>query len=340
MVTIPMKILTPILLLSLSLSAFGQSYFYGSSPCAAPSISGQPTSVTNLTNTINTFTVTAAGQGLTYQWRTNTANLSNVSPWSGVTTATLTGTSVPVGTNNVDVVVTGSCGSITSSVAVLAITNGAGGGGGANPIYKWIATAGVNQSGGNVSGWTDQVSQVVAPFVVTMPGYFTSIQNGLPGLQFGGTSRLAAALTNSMATSTVLVACRVSGGAGQFEFLFDDTNAASRVAIYKDSGTPWKWTAFAGTGLSETGTSLLSTNYIVGVKFNGASSVIWKNGASASAVGNAGANNLVDLNIGNNNADTLAWENYIFEIRIYATVLSDADLLTAFTQMDSTWAIY
>jgi len=44
-----------------------------------------------------TYTVTATGTGLTYQWRKNGSNLSNAGKYSGVTTATLTITGVDSG---------------------------------------------------------------------------------------------------------------------------------------------------------------------------------------------------------------------------------------------------
>src|SRR5262249_32380367 len=79
-----------------------------------PVITVQPTPETVCVGQIATYTVTATGTGLTYQWRKNGANLSNGTKYSGVTTATLTVSNVVTGdaatsANGFSVVVSGTC---------------------------------------------------------------------------------------------------------------------------------------------------------------------------------------------------------------------------------------
>lgn len=80
------------------------------------SITSQPNSQTVCAGTNATFTVTATGTGLTYQWRKNGTNIS------GATSATYTINNVVASdAGNYDVVVLGSCGSLSSSLAVLTV---------------------------------------------------------------------------------------------------------------------------------------------------------------------------------------------------------------------------
>lgn len=82
---------------------------------AATAITTQPAAVTACTGNAN-FSVTATGAGLTYQWKKDGTDIPNA------TNSTL---SVPVNANaagNYTVVVTGTCGAVTSSAATLTYT--------------------------------------------------------------------------------------------------------------------------------------------------------------------------------------------------------------------------
>ena len=80
-----------------------------------PVITGQPQNVTVAQNSPASFTVTATGSGLTYQWR-----LGGV-PIGGATGATYAIASAqPSQAGNYDVVVTGG-GSVTSAIATLTV---------------------------------------------------------------------------------------------------------------------------------------------------------------------------------------------------------------------------
>ncbi len=82
----------------------------------ATAITGQPAGVTQCTGTNVTFTVTATGAGLTYQWRKAGVNIA------GATSASYTLNNITVANaGNYDVVVTGTCGSVTSNTATLVV---------------------------------------------------------------------------------------------------------------------------------------------------------------------------------------------------------------------------
>jgi gliding motility-associated-like protein len=82
----------------------------------APAITTQPVSITQCTGTNATFSVTATGTGLTYQWRKNGVNIA------GATNAVYTRNNIaPVDAAGYDVVITGTCGSVTSAIATLTV---------------------------------------------------------------------------------------------------------------------------------------------------------------------------------------------------------------------------
>jgi hypothetical protein len=81
-----------------------------------PSVTSQPAPVTACEGTTAVFQVTATGAGLTYQWRKNGLNIA------GATSAVLTLNGITLSSaGNYDVVITGSCGNITSNAAALTV---------------------------------------------------------------------------------------------------------------------------------------------------------------------------------------------------------------------------
>jgi len=97
---------------------------------AAPAVTGQPVNASICAGNNTSFTVTASGGSLTYQWQLSTDggtsfnNLTNTAPYSGVTTATLNVGAATAGMNNYQYrcVVTGSCApAATSAAATLTV---------------------------------------------------------------------------------------------------------------------------------------------------------------------------------------------------------------------------
>ena len=103
------------------------SYFYlddvSVTPIKLPVILQQPVSQTNLIGSNVVFAAFATGTApLAYQWRTNGVKLLNAGNVSGVTTSNLSLTAVTANNaGNYTLVVTNAYGSVTSSVAVLAV---------------------------------------------------------------------------------------------------------------------------------------------------------------------------------------------------------------------------
>jgi hypothetical protein len=99
----------------------------GSSGAAGPvpvSISVQPSATSSLTGTSAAFSVTAAGDGLSYQWQRSTDAGTSWADIAGASAATYTIASVdtPLTGSQYRVVVKGTVGSVTSSAATLTVT--------------------------------------------------------------------------------------------------------------------------------------------------------------------------------------------------------------------------
>ena len=116
----------------------------------APAITSQPASRTNDAGTTATFTVTATGAGLGYQWMKGGATLSDGGNVSGATTATLTLTSVSVtDPAGYSVVITNASGTVASAVANLTVIS---------PPLRWDANgtgAGQTDGAGNWNNTTN-----------------------------------------------------------------------------------------------------------------------------------------------------------------------------------------
>lgn len=93
----------------------------------APLVNNQPAPQSICVGTGASFTVSASGTGLSYQWRRGTVNLTNAGTFSGVTTATLAISSVVLADAATDynVVVSGTCSPSTTSSNVALVVNSA-----------------------------------------------------------------------------------------------------------------------------------------------------------------------------------------------------------------------
>jgi hypothetical protein len=84
--------------------------------CTAPAITAQPVSMVKSAGANASFSVTATGTGLTYQWKKGSSNIGLA------TSSTYSITGVAAGDSaSYTCVVTGTCGSVTSSAAVLTV---------------------------------------------------------------------------------------------------------------------------------------------------------------------------------------------------------------------------
>ncbi|HNJ28865.1 MAG TPA: zinc-dependent metalloprotease family protein [Ferruginibacter sp.] len=196
---------------------------------AAPSISAQPVPSVVCGATSTTFSVTAAGAGITYQWQSATScagpwtNLANGAPYSGVTTATLTvnPTSVAMSGTVYRCVISGTCAPAVNSTCValtvntpIAITSQPSNvtlcaglqtsftvaATGTTPSYQWQEST----NGGGT--WTNITNAGVYSGATTATLTLTGVTAGMSGYQYrcvvnGATS--CAASNSTAATLTV-----------------------------------------------------------------------------------------------------------------------------------------
>jgi Lamin Tail Domain/Immunoglobulin domain len=146
-----------------------------------PTITVQPTNQTVFAGANVSFSVAASGTSpFSYQWRTNGGAITRGTN----STFALTGVTI-ANAANYDVVVANSCGSVTSSVASLTVTNSSGGGGssvviaevyagggktGAAYDHDYVVLKNIGSSSVSLAGWSlqhDKVGTWQTPYAFT-----------------------------------------------------------------------------------------------------------------------------------------------------------------------------
>ena len=187
----------------------------GTAPCAAatstrvaltvnttPSISSQPVAQTACsTPGTASFTITAAGTGLTYQWRLNGVNLSDGANVAGSTTATLslsnlTSANTVAAASGYDCIVTGA-GSCTVTSTRVALT--------VNTVPS-IGTQPTDQTACSTPG--------TASFTVAASGTGLTYQWRLNGVNLVNGTNIAGATTATLSLSNPTSANTVAAAAG------------------------------------------------------------------------------------------------------------------------------
>jgi autotransporter-associated beta strand protein len=234
----------------------GELFLHVSSSAIAPSISIQPTSLTNNINSSAVFSVTASGTTLAYFWqKTNSAagsftNLLDAGAISGSGTASLTNSSVQVADAGAyRVIITNSAGAVTSSVVTLTVidpaittqpasrTNAIGEtatftviAAGNGLTYQWYQGVSALSTGGNIYGATSS-SLVVSNLVGNSAGNYSVVVTDASG---SVTSSVAALTIRTPFTTRNLAVVRMGDGsanltsAGTPEFV-DEYNPAGTL---------------------------------------------------------------------------------------------------------------
>ncbi|MGD0951664.1 MAG: PKD domain-containing protein, partial [Methanotrichaceae archaeon] len=165
------------------------------------SITTQPSSQTVCVGSTATFTVAATGSSLTYQWQQSTNSGTSWSSLAGQTTAILTLTSVTTGMSSYQyrVVVTGTCGSVTSNAATLVVNQPptadftATSTSGCAPLTV-IFTDASNGNGQDITGWTWDFGDTTTYSGQTSPAHIYSSP---------GTYTVRLTVTTSCGTNTM-----------------------------------------------------------------------------------------------------------------------------------------
>ncbi|WP_262494176.1 MopE-related protein, partial [Flavobacterium caeni] len=228
------------------------------------------------------FTVAATGAGITYQWRRNGVNLTNVAPFSGVTTPTLSISAAAVANaGDYDVVVTPICGAAVTSTPVALVVNAlpvittqpaapaaicaTAGTAAVSVVATGVATYQWRRNGVNLSNSAPYSGVDTATLTLTNPaqadgGSFDVILTSSAGCPI--TSSAAAVTVNpAPATGTGVAICQ--GGSGSLTSITDCSNTTTtNVLTFPDipaTGAPTYMRSSGGTTYSASSTVSYTT---------------------------------------------------------------------------------
>ncbi|MBI3423071.1 MAG: VCBS repeat-containing protein [Acidobacteria bacterium] len=234
---------------------------------AVTAITTQPTNQTACAGSAATFSVTATGTGLSYQWRKGGVNISGATG-SSYSIAAATAADAA----NYDVVVSGACGSATSTVAALTVnpataittqpaslTRTVGQSAsftvtatGASLTYQW------RKNGNNISGATASSYTIAAVtngdagnYDVMVGGACGSVTSGVAVLTVGGGACAAPVVSLSAPASEAVYAV---GAAVSFSGAFTDSGGAPHTAT-------WSFGALTRPGVVNEGAGTVSASY-------------------------------------------------------------------------------
>lgn len=228
--------------------------------CVAPSISSEPVNVTCITNTTTHFAVTASGTSLAYQWQTNNGSggyiaVADTTHFSGSQAALLWISNVTQVDSNLMArcVITNSCGSITSTVATLTVTNGTG-------VSNGLLTGLVSVWDFNVPGSPgDNAATNIID--VTDSGHWLT-NHGVPLVGIGHIEGTAAVQLGSTKYYDEAEATFITTGSWSMSMWFKNVSALADNIAYASRWNPGKVWALFSSG----------NNLVIGVRNAGDSS--------------------------------------------------------------------
>ena len=191
----------------------------------------------------------------------------------------------------------------------------------ADPVGTWS----------DLSGNGNDATQATA---AKKPTYKTNIQNGKPVVRFDGADDyLQTATIGALAQPNTVC---IVGALGVGDFLLDGGVGGTARHVLLDSGGFVSWSA--GTVVSSTVATPIALSVLTAT-FNGASSILRRNGAQIKA-GNIGAQSCDGWTIGGrfNGATVLGGD--IAEVVFCSGLLSDALITQVENYYNSKWAIY
>jgi subtilisin-like proprotein convertase family protein len=209
-----------------------------------PAITADPLNATVCAGINATFTVTATGAGLTYQWRKNGNPLSNGGNISGATLPTLTiSNATAADIDNYDVVVSATCGTpVTSAAASLNVITPLAGISASNTTICAGQSTTLTENGGTATSWSwapgGATTQAITVSPTTTTTYtVTATVNGCSttASQIITVNPTPSAVTVSPASSTICVggsqALTASGGNVPLNGTFTASSGAINLAI-------------------------------------------------------------------------------------------------------------
>lgn len=229
-----------------------------------PAITAQPSSVTLCAGSNNTFSVTATGTGITYQWQLSVTGCGG--PWSniiGANSSTYTITNITAGQNNnaYQCIITGVCSpAVTSSCALLTVVTSVNvttqpvsqtvcegssvsftvAGSGTGIIYQWQLSTDGGNTWNNIAGATNATYTIPA-VTIAMSGNRYRCQLSNATCTTPGISNAAILTVNSIpAVSTQPQSASVCvGGSNTFSLVASGTAITYQWQLSTDGGATW-----------------------------------------------------------------------------------------------------
>ena len=210
-------------------------------------------------------------------------------------------------------------------------------------LKLWLkADAGVTESGGVVTSWADQSSSGANASAAGNPSYLADQINGLPAIEFDGSSMSGSQILSGTEASFFAVISFLSYK--EVGIIFEQHNGSDNMAFYRgfaENGLPQSRTRiYNGTDLSGTITSNDNQFYILSCTINDSNANLFLDG-SADNDGFAG-----DITAGGNYF-IARWEGggsdtpcKIAELLVYDNVLSSANRESVDTYLNGRYAIY
>ena len=285
---------------------------------ATTAISAQPSNVTICSGNATTFSLTAAGASLTYQWKvstdgTNYTDLTNTGIYTGATTSVLrlsSGVTSSYSGYKYKCTVTGSCGSaVTSNEATLTVnspisisaspsnsticsgnnTTFSVTASGTSPTYQWK----VSTNGG--SSYTNLSDAGVYTGVTTATLTITGATAGMNSYKYHCVvSGTCASATSDAATLTINAAPSTPGSITGNSTICSNTNQSYSVATISGA-TSYTWTLPSGW----TGTSTTNSINVVNSSSSGTIQV-----SAGNACGNSASSSTLAITVSGTSAPT------------------------------------
>lgn len=198
-------------------------------------------------------------------------------------------------------------------------------------IVAWLSGIGYIVKWYDQSGNGYDATQSTA---ASQPLYVASGQNGRPVLRWDGTDDLLKASVSAAQPTTILTAHKMTSS---HRYIYDSNNSDNRQVLV---GRSVDYEVYAGNVMYFPGSSVVGPWYVISSMYDGASSIIYRNGIALGGSQNVGGQSLSGLTIGArfNNVTFLAGD--IAELVICNAALSTADRQAAEAAANDYWGVY
>lgn len=203
--------------------------------------------------------------------------------------------------------------------------------------FKADAGTSTTTNGAAISQWNDQsgnARHVAQATGANQPTYQENVVNGRPVVRFDGTNDYLEATGFTLTQpNTMFVVAKPANVASNGKNVVDGVTTRNAVTI----GTTPKIGLNAGSDVNSTLDWTVAFQLVTAV-FNGASSLVRRNGVASAAV-NPGTASLAGIRIGTFNGSLAMWNGDVAEVLVYNAALSTVDRDAVESHLTSKYAI-